>query len=89
MRLLIFALALLLASPSLMADKRNSNGVSLESAVSNARNDYRGRVISAETGKRNGNSPHRIRILTDDGRVRRLQVDPRTGEYLEPGRPRR
>ena len=92
MRLLITALvslAVLLTPLTLLADKRSRDGVSLESAVSNARDHYRGRVISAETGKRNGNAPHKIRILTEDGRVRRLRVDPETGEYLQPSRPPR
>lgn len=85
----VVSLMFLLMPFSAMADKRPRDGVSLENAVSNARDHYRGRVISAETGKRNGNAPHKIRILTKDGRVRRLRVDPRTGEYLQPDRPSR
>ena len=65
---------------------QSHRGISLDRAASRAREDYRGRIISAETEQENGRGSHKIRILTEDGRVRRLQVDPRTGEYLRPPR---
>lgn len=62
------------------------NQITLDNAVSRAKNQYKGRVISAETEKRNGKGTHKIRILTDDGRVRRLNVDQQSGEYVRPPR---
>jgi hypothetical protein len=59
-------------------------GITLENAVSQAKGQYKGRVISAETDKQNGRGTYKIRILTDDGHVKRLQVDPETGEYIRP-----
>ena len=64
----------------------SNHDYSLERAVKRARSDYNGRVISAETDNGNGHGSHKIRILTDDGRVRRLRVDPETGEYIRPKR---
>jgi hypothetical protein len=70
----------LLAAPY---DEQRRNGypmtsepMTLGGAVSQARQEYNGRVISAETEK---SGRHTIKILTDDGRVKRLQYDGRTG----------
>ncbi len=52
-------------------------GVTLDEAVSGVRR--RGRVLSADTVQEDGRPVHRIRILTNEGRVRRLRVDGRTG----------
>lgn len=52
---------------------------SLDEAVSEARDRYNGRVLSAETDRRGGRESYNIRILTDEGRVKRLQVDPESG----------
>ena len=54
----------------------NSGGMTLGGAVSQARQEYNGRVISAETEK---SGRHNIKILTDDGRVKRLHYDSRNG----------
>lgn len=54
-----------------MQDRRTS----LDQAVSDARERYPGRVISAQTDRRNGRDYHNVRILTRDGRVRRYRVD--------------
>jgi len=92
-------LAVLMSSISmtqpLLADERRNGyrhdgrpDVSLDYAVKKARNRYNGRVISAETVGAENDRMHNIRILTDDGRVRRLRVDPSTGEYVK-GKPRR
>jgi len=80
----------MITQPSMAGPREGVRSYSLESAVSRARNQYQGRVISAETEKQNGQRTHNIRILTDDGRLRRLRVDPRTGDYVRPGqRPRK
>ena len=59
------------------ADRRTS----LEQAVNEARDRYPGRVLSAETDQRSGRESHRIRILTDDGRVKRLEMDAESGRF--------
>lgn len=89
---LVMTVAAMTSQSVTAADQRNKesahrdNGVSLERAVSRARNEYQGRILSAETDRQNGHSTHNIRILTDDGRVRRLRVDSDTGEYIRPNR---
>jgi uncharacterized membrane protein YkoI len=55
---------------------------SLDSAVSNARKRTGGRVVSAETKNLDGREVHYIRILSDDGKVKRLRVDARTGRPI-------
>jgi uncharacterized membrane protein YkoI len=59
------------------ADRRTS----LEDAVSEARDRYPGRVISAETRRKDGRESHKIRILTDEGRVKRLDIDAESGRF--------
>ncbi|CAN5305143.1 hypothetical protein BH24PSE2_BH24PSE2_10450 [soil metagenome] len=53
--------------------------ISLDQAVSMVLGRYGGKVISAETRSRNGRVIHQIKLLTDDGRVRTVRVDGRTG----------
>jgi uncharacterized membrane protein YkoI len=62
--------ALLLAPPLFARDD-----LSLDQAVEQARKNTGGRVISAETKEKEGHRFHNIRILTNDGKVRRLQYD--------------
>ena len=74
---------------SLPAAARNpgsGSGESLDSAVSRARESTGGRVLSAETRQVDGRPTHFVRILTKDGKVRRLRVDARTGRFVAPGR---
>lgn len=62
----------------------------LDRAVSKIRNRTGGRVLSAETKRRDGKDVHIIRILTKDGKVQRHKVDAETGRPLpRPGRRRR
>jgi uncharacterized membrane protein YkoI len=75
-RVLAVVLALLLAGTAL-ADRRTS----LEDAVNEARDRYPGRVLSAETQRRGGHEAHRIRILTNEGRVKRLEMDAESGRF--------
>ena len=60
---------------------------SLEQAVNEARDRYPGRVLSAETRREAGREAHRIRILTNEGRVKRLEMDAESGRFRR--RPRR
>lgn len=81
----------MLLTQAVLADERRNGyrydgrqNVTLDSAVKKARGRYNGRVISAETVGAENDRMHNIRILTEDGRVRRLRVDPSTGEYIKP-----
>jgi uncharacterized iron-regulated membrane protein len=70
-RLISILLVGLLLSPPLTA----RGDLSLDQAVNQARERTGGRVISAVTREKNGHRVHNIRILTKDGKVRRLQID--------------
>lgn len=80
----IVGLICLLATFTALADRP----MSLDEAVSEARERYPGRVLSAETERRNGRTQHRIRILTDDGQVKRLRIDPESGDRIRRNRSR-
>lgn len=69
------SLLLLIACASAQADRRTT----LDQAVSDARERYNGRVLSAETVRRGDRESHNIRILTKDGRVKRLHIDAESG----------
>lgn len=73
-------LGLLTCLPAQAWERRTS----LDEAVSEARDRYPGRVLSAETRRDNGRESYNIRILTDDGQVRRLRVDPESGRIERP-----
>lgn len=72
-RILPSLLALLVLSLPAAADPDRRK--SLDQAVSEARDRYNGRVLSAETQRDGDRESYRIRILTRDGRVKRLQID--------------
>jgi len=74
---------LLISSVAWSAPDRRT---SLDEAVSEARDRYNGRVISAETRRNNGRETHNVRILTRDGKVRRLRIDAESGRPLPPRR---
>jgi uncharacterized membrane protein YkoI len=61
--------------------------LSLDEAVKDVRGRG-GRVISAETQERDGKRVHNIRLLTKDGKVKRIRIDGDSGQRM-PGRPRR
>ncbi|MCB1723652.1 MAG: PepSY domain-containing protein [Gammaproteobacteria bacterium] len=75
-RLLLASLIALLAAQGAVARDR---WTSLDEAVSEARDRYNGRVLSAERRQRDGRDSYDIRILTNDGRVKRLRIDPESG----------
>ncbi len=62
--------------------KGGNRNTSLDDAVSWARRQSRGRVLSAETVQKNNQEEHRVRIITDGGRVRRYRMDALTGNLL-------
>lgn len=58
----------------------------LDDAISRVRRQSDGRVLSAETVRSNDRDEHRVRVITDDGRVRRYRMDAETGNLLPRGR---
>lgn len=65
------------ATPVRMAQA--GNGISLEQATQMVRESTGGQVLRAETKRDKGRVVHRIRVLTEDGRVRTWHVDAETG----------
>ncbi len=88
-------LTALLATAPAEADNRRGPGrqpppdYSLDRAVEGVRSSTGGRVLSADTVRRDGRPIYDIKVLTNDGRVRRMAIDGETGEPLQrPPRPR-
>ena len=61
-------------------------GISLDEAVARARRQSDGKILSAETVRVDGRPVHRIKILTPDGRVTRMEMDADTGRPARRGR---
>jgi hypothetical protein len=75
--LLAVALVLLLA-PALDARAQNKGERSgADAAAERARRDTGGRVLSVRPPPRHDNGDYRVKILTPEGEVRYLNVDPR------------
>jgi hypothetical protein len=55
-----------------------SDGPSLNEAVEQVRRQYNGRIVSAETRISGKREVHYIKVLTDDGKVKTVQVPGRT-----------
>lgn len=60
----------------------DNGGISLDEAVRRARQQYKGKVLSAETIRVDGRKIYRIKILTKNGRVKRIRIDARTGQTI-------
>lgn len=75
---------LALATAAWAQPGRPPSGPDLDRAVSRARDQVPGRVLSAETRRQDGHPEHQIRILTPDGRVRRVYVDGESGQVSGP-----
>ena len=60
----------------------NNDSISLDEAVAKARRKNKGKVLSAETIRKDGRQVHSIKILTKDGRVKRIRIDARTGKKM-------
>ena len=58
-------------SPRLAAKQ----GMSLEQAVAKVQRETKGRILTAETVKRNDHLVHRIKVLLPNGNVRVMHVD--------------
>jgi uncharacterized membrane protein YkoI len=62
--------------------KGGNGGISQDEAVAQARQRYNGKVLSAETIRDDGRKVYRIKMLTQDGRVKRIRIDARSGKTL-------
>lgn len=60
-------------------DRGGRSGVSLDEAVSRIRRSGDERVLDARSVDRSGQNEYEIKVLTGQGRVRTLRIDPRTG----------
>lgn len=75
MKLIVsFLLAAVLLLPGAVAAQEG--GLTLDEAVQRIKSRGEVRVLSAETVSNNGRTVYRIKVLTDDGRVKYIQVDP-------------
>lgn len=81
-----FPILIALLTLSAAAPAQPGRYTSLDQAVSEARERYKGRVLSAETERRDGRETHNVRILTPDGRVKNLRMDPDSGRFERPRR---
>ena len=63
-----------------------NRGISLDEAVSRVRRQSDGRILSAETVRSDGRRVYRIKALSRDGRVSRVDIDADTGRPAPRGR---
>jgi hypothetical protein len=61
-------------------DEAQAEGMSLDRAVDMVQRRFNARVVRAEEKRDGGQTVYRIRLLSEDGRVFTVNVDPRTGE---------
>jgi len=61
---------------------------SLERALEQVKGRTHGKVLSANTVREGSRNVHNIRVITEQGRVKRFRVDARSGKILNqrPGR---
>ncbi|MFQ6005523.1 MAG: PepSY domain-containing protein [Woeseia sp.] len=55
-----------------------SNGRTLSEAVEIVKRRYKGRIVSAETKLRGNREVHHIKVLTEDGKVKTVEIQGRT-----------
>ncbi len=63
------------AGPARAQERARRGGISLDEAVSRARRQTGGRVLSTRTIEQDGHRRHRIKVLTPNGHVRVLVFD--------------
>ncbi|MCW8890002.1 MAG: hypothetical protein OQL20_05020 [Sedimenticola sp.] len=68
--------------------RNDARSVDLDSTVERIRKETGGRVLHAETWDNDGSQEHRVRIITDKGKVRRYRIDPGSGRELPANRRR-
>jgi len=57
---------------------------SLERAVEQVKRNSNGKILSANTVRDGKRAVHNIRVLTKQGRVKRVRIDARSGRLLNP-----
>lgn len=55
-----------------------SNGPTLSEAVEMVKQQYKGRIVSAETKISGGREVHHIKVLTEDGKVKTVTIQGRS-----------
>ncbi len=91
---IVIVLVAFLAAP-VSADQRKANDnnndephvetkSSLTDSVRRVERQTGGEVLSAEPMQRDGRQVNRVKVLTNDGRVRVMQVDPRQNRSKKP-----
>lgn len=60
-------------------ENRRRSQMSLKESASSVQGHVKGRILSARPYQKSGRSYHRIKVLTPDGVVRVILVDPETG----------
>lgn len=73
--LLSFAVLPVQASPGYRPILIAANGVSLDAAVKQVKQETGGRILTADTVTRNGNKVHRIKVLLPDGTVKVMYIN--------------
>lgn len=66
-------------SPQVLRMTQSAENISLAEATRMVQERTGGQVLRAETKRDKGRAVHRIRVLTEDGRVRTVHVDAETG----------
>lgn len=80
------AAPLWLAAANQLFENRPPAGLSFSDAASRARHETGGQVISVAPAEQNGRAGFRVKVLLEDGRVRTLFVEQRTGQVIDPRR---
>lgn len=55
-----------------------NNGPTLAQAIETVKRQYKGRIVGAETRMNGNREVHRIRVLTEDGKVKTVTIQGRT-----------
>ena len=66
---------IVLALASLLSLPAGGSGLSLDQAVGQVRQETGGKVVSARTVEKGNRRTHQIRVLTNNGRVKNINVD--------------
>jgi len=74
--LLILMMLIVMASPAL---SDSVSGITLDDSVARVREQYQGRILSAETRQTDRGPVHAIRVMTPDGLIKRVQINADTG----------
>ena len=73
-------------APAQELTDRRPRPADLDDAIEIAEKRFGGQAAGAETVVRDGRRVHEVRLLGDDGSVRTVRIDPRTGAVIPPRR---